>query len=63
MTASRFEQTPPDLVLRPRLPDDITVLTGFGRGEEAIRAGVEETEAALAAIRSLLGDSETEIGS
>lgn len=63
MTASTMAASPPDVVLRPRLPDDITVLTGFGRGEEAIRAGVEVTEAALDAIRSLLVDPETEGGS
>jgi hypothetical protein len=51
---------PPDLVLRPGLPDDITVLTGFGRGEESIRAGAEATMAALGAIRSHLDGSETE---
>lgn len=51
----RMAQAPPDVVLRPRLPDDITVLTGFGRGDEAIRAGVEAAEESLDAIRATLG--------
>lgn len=55
LVAHRMAETPPDVVLRPKLPDDITVLTGFSRGGEAIRAGVEAAEDALDAIRASLG--------
>lgn len=47
----RMAETPPDVLLRPKLPDDITVLTGFGRGDEAIRAGAEAAEAVLDRLR------------
>lgn len=57
MVESRMERTPPDVVLRPRLPDDITVLTGFGRGDEVIRAGAEIAEASLDRIRTACGVS------
>jgi predicted acylesterase/phospholipase RssA len=53
----RMAEAPPDVVLRPKLPDDITVLTGFSRGDEAIRVGVEAAEASLDRIRTACGVS------
>jgi len=63
-TASRLEQSPPDLLIRPTLPANVTLLSGFNRAAELIAAGVEATEAALPDIRALLaGDGEEMQGS
>ena len=51
---NRLRQYPPDLLIRPVLPPNITLLSGFNRAEEMIAAGEAATEAALPAIRALL---------
>ena len=56
-TACRLEQSPPDLLIRPTLPADVTLLSGFNRAAEIIAAGEEAAEAALPEIRALLAGS------
>jgi NTE family protein len=50
----RLREAKPDLILRPELPEDITVFWGFHRAAEAITAGEEAAMRALPAIRQLL---------
>ncbi|MBK7218602.1 MAG: patatin-like phospholipase family protein [Candidatus Promineofilum sp.] len=56
LTESRLRQYPPDLLIRPVLPPNVTLLSGFNRAEEMIAAGEAATEAALPAIRALLAE-------
>lgn len=58
-TENRLRQFPPDLLIRPQLPEGVTLLTGFNRSADIIDAGEAATEAALPDIRKLLGESET----
>lgn len=53
LTESRLAASPPDLLIRPPVPDDITVLTGFGRGDEAIAAGIDAAEAVVDEMKAL----------
>jgi len=53
-TESRLRQFPPDLLIRPALPSNVTLLTGFNRAAEIIAAGDAATESVLPAIRALL---------
>lgn len=53
-TEFRLADNPPDVLIRPEISPEVTLLTGFNRGEEIIRAGEEATIAALPAIRALL---------
>lgn len=55
LTESRLREYPPDLLIRPALPRDITLLTGFNRATEIIAAGEAAAVAALPAIRELVG--------
>lgn len=52
-TECRLREHPPDLLIRPELPSDITLLTGFNRGAEIIKAGERAAEEAIAQIRAL----------
>jgi len=60
LTESRLREYPPDLLIRPVLPPDITLLTGFNRAAEIVAAGEAATVAALPAIRALLRGEEEE---
>lgn len=53
-TESRLQDYPPDLLIRPAVPPNITLLTGFNRAAEIVAAGEAATEAALPAIRGLM---------
>jgi NTE family protein len=53
LTESRLRQFPPDLLIRPTLPADVTLLSGFNRAAELIAAGEAAAEEALPAIRAL----------
>jgi NTE family protein len=55
MTALRLEQSPADLLLRPSIPPDVTVLTGFHRVDELVLAGAAAAEAELPRLRELAG--------
>jgi NTE family protein len=52
-----LEETPPDLLIHPAVPPDVTVLTGFLRAEETIAAGEQAAIEALPQIQALLGSS------
>ncbi len=39
MTQNNIEKYPPNLLLKPNLPDDINIFTGFTRAAEIIHAG------------------------
>jgi len=53
MTDCRLREYPPDFLIRPELPAEVTLLTGFGRAEEIIAAGEKAAEEALPQIRAL----------
>lgn len=54
LTHERLQLQPPDLLVRPLLPPDITLLVGFSRADEIIDAGELAAEAALPQIVALL---------
>ena len=54
-TENRLQDNPPDLLIRPEISPAVTLLTGFNRGSEIIRAGEAAAVEALPAIRELLG--------
>jgi NTE family protein len=53
MTDYRLAQAQPDLVLRPRLDLDITLLGGFPRAREVVAAGEAAAEAVLPRLQAL----------
>lgn len=53
ITRTRLAESPPDLLLRPELPSNISVFWGFHRAAEAIAAGEQAAERALPQIRLL----------
>jgi NTE family protein len=54
ITDERLLHAPPDLLIRPTLPPDVTLLVGFSRADEIITSGEVAAEAALPGIRALL---------
>jgi NTE family protein len=54
ITELRLRQSPPDVLIRPDLPSDMGLFTGFERPAEAIAAGEVAAEALLPQIRDLL---------
>jgi predicted acylesterase/phospholipase RssA len=54
MTEYRLRICPPDLVLRPEISTQVSLLTGFELAEEVINAGEVTAEAALPEIRRLI---------
>ncbi len=52
-TDCRLREFPPDLLIRPELPAEVTLLTGFGRAAEIVAAGEKAAEEALPRIRAL----------
>jgi NTE family protein len=57
MTEYRLRACMPDLVLRPEISNQVSLLTGFELAEEVIAAGATATEAALPEIRKLIGQA------
>jgi NTE family protein len=55
ITQARLRLHPADVLLRPDLPSDVHLLTGFERAQDIIQAGEAATQAALPQIRALLG--------
>lgn len=53
LTDCRLREYPPDLLICPELPAEVTLLSGFGRAEEIIAAGESAAEEALPQIRAL----------
>lgn len=58
LTENRLREYPPDLLIRPALPSNVTLLSGFNRAAEIVAAGEAAAEAALPDIRSLLQERE-----
>ena len=54
LTEFRFQRAKPDIVIRPELPDEITLFVGFHRGAEAIAAGEAAAEEVVPQIKGLL---------
>lgn len=54
ITELKLQDTPPDVLIEPELPNDIGLLTGFERWSEAVAAGEAAAEAALPQITALL---------
>jgi NTE family protein len=57
LTESRLRQNPPDLLIRPELPANVTLLIGFHQSAKIIEAGEAAAEVALPAIKELLNRS------
>jgi NTE family protein len=55
MTELRQLTSPADLVLRPEVPSEVSLLVGFHRAAEIIAAGREAAEIALPRLRRLAG--------
>jgi predicted acylesterase/phospholipase RssA len=53
MTEYRLRETPPDLLIRPDLPDSMGLFVGFDRPHVAIEAGERAAEAVLPQIKQL----------
>ncbi len=49
----RLAEAPPEVIIRPAIPPDVTVLTGFPRAAEIIAAGEEAAQEALPRIQAL----------
>jgi NTE family protein len=54
MTEYRLQRNPPDLVIRPEISTQVSLLTGFELAHEVIEAGEAAAEAALPEIRRLI---------
>jgi len=54
LVEKNMQEFPPDLLISPFIPDDITTLFGFNRVNEIIRAGEEAMEAKLPELLDLL---------
>ncbi len=53
LTEARLRVCPPSLILRPELPNDVSLLTGFERARMLIEAGQSCAEASLPEVRAL----------
>ena len=49
----RLAEAQPEVIIRPAIPPDVSVLTGFPRAAEVIAAGEEATQEAIPRIREL----------
>jgi NTE family protein len=56
ITHERLKASPPDVLIRPAIPADVTLLYGFSRASELIAAGEAAAETALPHIQALLND-------
>ncbi|MBN1220009.1 MAG: patatin-like phospholipase family protein [Anaerolineae bacterium] len=54
LSKNRLQQAKPEILIRPQIPIEVTVLTGFTRAREIIAAGEEATRAALPQIHKVL---------
>lgn len=54
LTSARLLQTPPDLLIKPPIPPNISIFWGLTRAPEAIAAGEQAALEALPAIETLL---------
>jgi NTE family protein len=51
---SKLQINPPDILIRPDIPADVTVVTGFNRAADLISLGEEAAEAILPDLQSFL---------
>lgn len=58
LTQTHLKAHPPDVLLRPPLPADVTMFLGFPRGAEIIQAGEICTIEALPMVRALLDQAD-----
>jgi NTE family protein len=58
MTAMHLEVSPPDMVIRPEIPEEVTILTGFGEAGAVIEAGRRAATEAVPALRALLEETD-----
>ena len=58
MTEYRLRNSPPDLVIRPEISTQVSLLTGFELALEVIDAGQAAAEAALPEIRQLISQGQ-----
>ncbi len=56
LTECNLRRSKPEVVVRPALPADVTLLAGFNRAEELIAAGAEAARAAVPSIRRALAE-------
>jgi len=54
MTRIRLEERPPDILIRPLIPADVGIFTGFLRAGEIMQLGEQAAHEALPEIRSML---------
>jgi NTE family protein len=54
MTKIRLQERPPDVLIRPSIPADVGIFTGFLRADEIIEAGEDAARRALPDIRAAL---------
>jgi predicted acylesterase/phospholipase RssA len=54
ITRIRLKESPPDLVLYPQMPDEISIFTGFFQAAEIIAAGESTARQLLPSIIQLL---------
>jgi len=54
ITEMRMKQAKPEILIRPDLPEDLGLFTGFDKTSEAIAAGEAAAEAVLSQIEGLL---------
>jgi predicted acylesterase/phospholipase RssA len=58
MTEYRLQKSPPDLIIRPEISTQVSLLTGFELALEVIQAGEAAAEAALPEIRELISQDQ-----
>jgi predicted acylesterase/phospholipase RssA len=54
ITRIRLEEAHPELVLYPKIPDDLSIFLGFPRAAEAIAAGEQAARQAIVTIKDLI---------
>ncbi len=54
LTEYKLKASEPEVLLRPKLPSDITLFSGYSRAQEAIAAGEKAADDALPQIKMLL---------
>ena len=59
MTEYRIKVCPPQVIIRPQIPSNVTLLTGFEHAAEVIAAGEAAAETAIGAVQELLSGAET----
>lgn len=56
LTECNLKRSKPEVIIRPTLPVDVTLLAGFNRAEQLIAAGEDAARAALPAIHQALAE-------